>query len=89
MDQIVNTILTAASIFTACGILLGALIGLLRWLWRQKQQDVEIERLKREQTVICYGLLACLDGLRQLGCNGNVTAALDALDKHLNKAAHK
>lgn len=35
-------------------------------------------------TVICY-----LVGLVEQGCDGPVHDALDKLDKHLNKAAHK
>jgi hypothetical protein len=31
---------------------------------------------------------ACLSGLKEQGCNGPVTQALDALEKHLNKQAH-
>ena len=70
------------------------------WLDRQKAQDQELKDVKatheadmnaqrQELTVICYALLACLDGLKQLGANGNVTEAHNALDKHLNKNAHK
>lgn len=70
------------------------------WLDRQKAQDRElqdvkaaheadIKALREELTVVCYALLACLDGLKQLGANGNVTKAHDTLDKHLNKNAHK
>lgn len=33
-------------------------------------------------------LLASLDGLMQLHCNGNVTKAHGMLEKHLNQAAH-
>lgn len=33
--------------------------------------------------------LVGLSGLKEQGCNGRVTEALDALDKHLNKEAHK
>jgi len=43
----------------------------------------------QEQTLICYGVLACLKGLKEQGCNGPVTAALDKLEKHLNQAAHE
>ena len=38
--------------------------------------------------MICYGLLATLDGLKQLGANGNVTDAHEKLEKHLNQTAH-
>ena len=38
---------------------------------------------------MCYGLKACLVGMQEQGCNGPVTQALDALEKHLNNQAHK
>ncbi len=70
-----------------------------RWLDRQKEQDKEIKGLRdthekdttaiqEEQTLIVYGLLACLKGLSEQGCNGPVTKAIDKLEKHLNKKAH-
>lgn len=59
-----------------------------RWMERQKRQDTEIEAIKKEQCIICYGLLATLDGLNQLGANGNVSDAYQKLEKHLNKTAH-
>ena len=33
--------------------------------------------------------MACLRGLKEQGCDGPVTAALDKLEKHLNQAAHE
>lgn len=65
----------------------------------QEQQDKKIEHLKdahnedvyeikAEQRIICEGLLACLDGLQQLGCNHSVPEAKKTLEKHLNKIAH-
>lgn len=72
---------------------LGAIVALVRkfchWLDRQKAQDQELKEIREEMTVICFGLLAALDGLKQLGANGNVTKAHDKLDKHLNQKAHK
>ena len=32
--------------------------------------------------------MPCLKGLKELGCNGPVTEAIDKMEKHLNKAAH-
>lgn len=83
-----QTILLIASVVSALSGLFALLRQLSRWLDRQKEQDTEIAGIKEEQQVICYALLACLDGLKQLGANGHVTKAHDALDKHLNKSAH-
>lgn len=51
----------------------------------QKQQA----HIREEQTLICYAVTACLDGLHQQGCNGNVTDALNHMNKYLNVSAHK
>lgn len=48
----------------------------------------EIDGIKKEQQMLCYGIIACLDGLLQLGANGNVTKALKELEKHINIKAH-
>ena len=73
----------------ALGALGGAVIWCLRFVERQKQQDREIAAIRKEQTLICYGILACLKGLKEQGCNGPVSAALDKMEKHLNQAAHE
>ena len=53
---------------------------------RKEAQD--IQELRNELCVLSYGMLAALDGLKQLHCNGEVTKAHDLLSKHLNKQAH-
>ena len=83
-----QTVITLAAVVSALGGLLALLRRVSRWVDRQQAQDAEISTRKSEQHVICYALLACLDGLKHLGANGNVTKAHDALDKHLNKNAH-
>lgn len=71
---------------------LGALGGVVLWAFkfveRNKKQDEELKAIRKEQTVICYGILACLRGLAEQGCDGPVHEALDRLEKHLNQAAH-
>lgn len=48
-----------------------------------------ISEVKEEQTLLCYAVTACLDGLHQQKCNGNVTDALNRMSKYLNTQAHK
>lgn len=48
----------------------------------------EMEESRHERSVICFALIACLDGLIQNGANGAVTEAKNMLEKHLNKKAH-
>ena len=83
-----DTILELAALLGAFGTLGALLYKVFKWVERQKEQDAEIEAIKREQCVMCYGLLATLDGLKQLGANGNVTDAHEKLEKHLNQSAH-
>jgi adenylosuccinate lyase len=52
------------------------------------QHEEDVKAIKTEQTLITYGVLACLKGLREQGCDGAVTDAIDKIDKYLNKAAH-
>jgi K+-transporting ATPase A subunit len=82
-------VIKVAAFLTACGGIITIVFKLVRWMDRQAKQDKEICALKEEQQVICYAMLACLDGLKQLGANGNVTKAHDRLEKHLNDKAHK
>lgn len=56
---------------------------------KDQKQDADIQRLKEENSLIVYGLSACLDGLQQLGCNHDVTKAKDKIDKYINQQAHK
>ena len=84
-----STIITAASVITALVVIFSSVFAVYRWYLNQNKQDEEIKQLKEEQCLICYGLLSCLDGLKQLGANGNVTAAHEKLEKHINQTAHK
>ena len=48
----------------------------------------DTEGIQEEQTVVVYGLLACLKGLAAQGCNGPVSEAIARIEKHINKKAH-
>ena len=84
-----DTILQAGAVLTALGGIGGVVVWCIKFVDRQKKQDKELAAIRKEQTLICYGVLACLKGLKEQGCNGPVTAALDKLEKHLNQAAHE
>lgn len=77
-----------AKIISAILIIGGALFAVFRFIEQQKANKAEIKALKKELTLICYGLSACLDGLEQLNCNHTVPIAREKLSKHLNQAAH-
>ena len=44
--------------------------------------------IHEEQTLVVYGLLACLKGLAEQGCDGPVTEAISKIEKHINQKAH-
>ena len=84
-----SNIITAASVLTALGVILGVIFKAYKWYLKQKKQDEEIKQIKEENTLICFALSACLDGLQQLGANHTVPIAKEKLDKYLNQQAHK
>lgn len=84
-----ETIIQAAAVLGACGTLVGAIIAVYKILERDKRQSKVIADIQNEQTIICYGILACLKGLKEQGCNGPVTEALNKMEKHLNQKAHE
>ena len=89
-------ILTLASVLGALGVIVGTVVAIVKWV--KKPQDVaksveelkchhneDIALIKEELCVLNYAMLAALDGLKQLHCNGQVTQAYKTLEKHLNK----
>ena len=83
-----DTIITAGSVITAVAVILSAVFAAYKWYLKQNEQDKEIEKMKSEQCLLTYGILACLKGLKEQGCNGPVTEAIDKIEKHVNKQAH-
>lgn len=83
-----NTLVQLAAVLTALGVIGGVIFWCFKFVDRNKEQDKELKAIRKEQTLICYGILACLRGLKEQGCDGPVTEALNRLEKHLNQAAH-
>ena len=84
-----DTILTVAAIITALGVIFGVIFAVYKWFIKQEKQDKDIKEIKDEQTLLTYGVLACLKGLKEQGCDGPVTTAINTIEKHINKQAHK
>ena len=72
----------------------------VRWMDRQKKQDEEIKALRdkheadqryinEELTILTKGVLACLEGLIEKGCNGTVKKTATMIQEHLNEKAHE
>ena len=66
----------------------------------QKKHDTEMKEMREsvthdltgivsEQALLTYGILACLKGLKEQGCNGPVTEAINKIERHLNQKAHE
>ena len=94
-----DAIIRVAALLGAVSAIAAFLYKLFKWLNNQQNQDKKIEELKLqhekdiaaiqdEQCVMCWALLATLDGLIQQGANGEVTKAYKRLEKHLNQKAH-
>lgn len=84
-----DTIIKAASLIGALGVLGGVIVALYKQYESNKKQSEVIKEIQEEQTLICYGLRGALEGLIEQGCNGPCKDALNLLDKHLNKSAHR
>ena len=98
--DVLQTFILIASAISSLVALIGFMWTIFKFVNRQKEQDKEIEDIKQtlktevsalrdELQVITYGILSALDGLKQIGANGNVTDAHDHIQKHMNKEAHK
>jgi hypothetical protein len=95
-----QTLITASAILAAVAAIATWLAKGVRWVDRQKEQDTELKALRdthnhdmesmnKELTLLVYGNLACLKGLKEQGCNGPVTEAINKIEKHLNEKAHQ
>lgn len=95
-----DTIITAGGVLAAIMAIGGALIAIYKKVKKpdenakliaelKAQHKNDIAHIKKENTLVCFGLSAALDGLQQLGCNHTVPKAKEALDKYLNQQAHE
>lgn len=89
MSQIVEVVIIIASVITALGTIIACFTTIHKWILRQNKQDEDIKSTKEEQKVLTTGVLACLKGLKEQGCDGPVTEAISSIEDHLNKEAHK
>lgn len=84
-----ETIVAIGAVISAAILIIGTISKVFKWFERQKNQDMEIQSIKEEDAMICYCLFAVLDGLKQLGANGNVSEAHEKLQKYLNNKSHQ
>jgi len=87
--NVIELIITIAAVITAIGTIIGCFTTIHKWVLRQNKQDEDIKSIKEEQKILTTGVLACLKGLKEQGCDGPVTEAISSIEEHLNKEAHK
>ena len=91
--------MTVAAVIGALSAIVGVLIAAYRFFRKPAKLEAQIKNLRQmheediqkingELCLNTYGLLACLKGLKEQGCNGPVTEAIGKIEKHLNKQAH-
>lgn len=95
-----STIITLGSLLTAIVAIFAWIFKIHKWFLKQEEQEKiiksledkhneDIKEIRAEQRVMCTGVLACLDGLEQLGCNHSVPKAKELLEEYLNNIAHQ
>lgn len=84
-----DTVNDLAKLLGSLVIIGGVFLSVYKFVERDKKQGKAIKSIQDEQTLLCYGIKACLQGLVEQGCDGPVHDALDKLDKHLNQKAHE
>jgi len=75
----------------------GPLLAIYSWYKRKVEDRIDklearVEKLEKsnvtqfeELTILLKGQLACLQGLKEQGCNGPVTQAIDDINDYLQK----
>lgn len=99
-----DVIIKAASLLGAIIAIGGAVTAVIKFILKikadqktledsvnalQKKQNDDMKSTNDELTVIVYGVLSCLRGLAEQGCNGAVHEAIDKIEKHINTKAHE
>lgn len=83
-----QSLLTSAAIVGAIVAIINYIRKLFGWFDKQDRQENQIKSIQIEQQILTEGILACLKGLSEQGCDGPVTAAITKIENHLNEQAH-
>lgn len=95
-----QSVITAGSVLAAVVASVAYFAKAVRWVDKQNEQDKKIDALQKkhaddmtktneELALLVHGVLACLKGLNEKGCNGPVTEAINQFEDYLNKKAHE
>ncbi len=89
MSEFLQNIIAVGGISSAVSAVTVLVIKAYKVIKQRDDDHRDLMNMKEENTLICFALSACLDGLEQLGANHTVPKAKDKLDKYLNRQAHK
>ena len=84
-----ETLISVAAVISALTVIFNLMFMVHNWYLKNEKQDKSIKEIKEEQSILTNGVLACLKGLKEQGCNGPVTEAINNIEEHINKQAHK
>lgn len=94
-----TTLIALAGVVGAIATLVGFGYKIFKWMEKQEEQSRQIEKIRKEGReheqqlndelcLLTYAVLACLKGLKEQGCNGPVSEAIEKVEKHTNQKAH-
>lgn len=93
---VIPDIIGWAAMIGAVAAIFGYIVKLVKRIEKPEELQKQIAELqaeqsaiKAEQRLLMNGVLACLKGLKEQGCNGPVTEAINSLEEYLNETAHK
>lgn len=95
-----DVIIKAAAVVTAISVFVGLVVKVAKFfssrtvrieLLEKKTKEIEdgMKLDRQENGLLMEGILACLDGLEQQGCNHTVPATKEKISKYINERAHK
>ena len=88
MTEAASALKVAAELIGSLTVIGGVIIAVYKYVDNNKRQNAAISSMQEEQTVLCYAVQGCLQGLIEQGCDGPCKEALTMLQNHLNKKAH-
>jgi len=85
---VASIIALCISITTLLGIIFGVMLKIIKFLERQKQQDVELTKIRQEQSLMTTGLLVCMKNMVGEKNTKEIACTIKLFEEHLNNAAH-
>lgn len=84
-----QTIITLGAVISAIVAIFKQYNKAFSFVEHQKEQDADIKSIKEEQEILTRGMLACLKGLSEQGCDGPVSQGIVDIEEYLNRKAHR